>query len=178
MTEDEQVQDLVKQWRAHHLSGAVGNQITTHTLNGMAWLALRKFTSLPPECGAAHPQRLWITCTHYQGHAVPQAHRNEQLGLDWHEDGSTIHDELGDITLVYSDPEPEQATNGVDLDQVQMLLAALGEARGALAAVDKKYLSTSKVINSPLVNQVRRAARHVDDVVKEIATELGEGTTP
>ncbi|MGH7743396.1 MAG: hypothetical protein ACREQ5_01045 [Candidatus Dormibacteria bacterium] len=157
MDDSQRLAAICKVWTDHgYVAGPSGVAVAPEYLERMAELAAH---ALRPLCGATHPHREGLVCTNQNDDGV--WHRNDQLGVDWTNDGVTEHDELGRIALLDLDrhedttqhvtwndnvvassaPTPEPVTdNGpVPRSVVDAILDLVDAARGTLDEVSHAY---------------------------------------
>lgn len=166
MTEGEQVDRVIKAWQDEAGDGLPFG-LSAGQVVGIAEIAVR---ALAPQCTGWHPHRPDIRCS-IADHAMPE-HRNDQLGLEWTDDGRTHHDELGEIALIAEQDGQNMtapAEDGVaNTSPLESLLGVLQEASGALETVGKAYHSTSKRVTAPVYRAVRDAKESADRTITEL----------
>lgn len=170
-SQDDRVQTILREWDRNQIWTREG-YVNQGALRELATLAARALT---PQCTGWHPHRPDIRCT-IADHAMPE-HRNEQLGLEWTDDGRTTHDELGQVALIAEQDGQNMtappAEDGVaNTSPLESLLGVLQEASGALETVGKAYHSTSKRVTAPVYRAVRDAKESADRTITELTNAI------
>lgn len=174
---------VLKERDWHQEYRGAGYGVSADVQEEMALLAARV---LLPQCGETHPMRLTVPCTDQASHPDGQ-HRNHDLGLVWSSDGRTVHDQLGDITLVCRDEAPPAISDAEiammdahvaesvaeSIEPAEDLLETLEMARAALERVERAYHeSTSKRITAPLYRPVRDARARCEQSVTALTEAI------